>query len=68
MNTDSSPYPDKTERHDAYDALSRLRSSIFIQNEYFGKIRRELRSEGTKTEEQRRDLRASGLAVLSGSG
>jgi hypothetical protein len=41
-NTDPNPYPDKTARH---ESISRLRSSAFVQNEYFGKIRRELRTE-----------------------
>jgi hypothetical protein len=44
MNADPSPYPDqdKTARH---ESISRLRSSAFVHNEYFGKIRFELRSE-----------------------
>ena len=36
------PDPDKTARH---ESISRLRSSAFVQNEYFGKIRRERRTE-----------------------
>ena len=43
MNAGPNSYPDKTARH---ESISRLRnSSAFIKNEYFGKIRRELRSE-----------------------
>ena len=42
--------PDKTARH---ESKSRLRSSAFIKNEYFGKIRHEHRSE-RKAEEERR--------------
>jgi hypothetical protein len=43
MNADPNPYPDcdKT-RH---KTMFRLRSSAFVKNEYFGKIRHELRSE-----------------------
>ena len=44
MNVDPNPYPDYI--------ISRLRSSAFVQNEYFGKIRRELgihEGRGTKT-------------------
>jgi hypothetical protein len=36
------PDQDKTARH---ESISRLRSSAFVHNEYFGKIRCELRSE-----------------------
>ena len=44
MNADPNPYPDhdKTARH---ESISRLRSSALLRNEYFGKIRCELRSE-----------------------
>jgi hypothetical protein len=44
MNADPNPYPDqdKTARR---ESISRLRSSAFVHNEYFGKIRCELRSE-----------------------
>ena len=44
MNVDANPNPDpdKTARH---EALSHLRYSTFVQNEYFSKIRRERRSE-----------------------
>ena len=43
VNADTNPYPDqdKTARH---ESISRLRSSAFVHNEYFGKIRCELRS------------------------
>lgn len=47
MNIDPSPYPDETARH---GALSRFRSSTFVQNDYFGKIRREfVLNEGGRT-------------------
>jgi hypothetical protein len=51
--------PDKTARR---ESISRLRSSAFVQNEYFGKICRELRSE------RRQQNKTSCLAVLLGLG
>ena len=55
MNADPNPYPDqdKTARH---ESISRLRSYAFVHNEYFGKIRCELRSELMKAEGQRQDI------------
>jgi hypothetical protein len=52
MNADPSPYPDqdKTARR---ESISRLRSSAFVHNEYFGKIRCELRSERRQKDKDR---------------
>ena len=51
MNTDPNLYPDphKTATH---QSKSRLSSSPFVLNEYFGKIRRELRSERRKNKDE----------------
>ena len=51
MNTNPNPYldPEKTAR---YQTMPRLRSSGLVQNEYFGKIRRELRSERRHAEDK----------------
>jgi hypothetical protein len=50
MNADPNPYPDqdKTAKHESIS-----RSSAFVHNEYFGKIRCELRSERKQKDKDR---------------